>query len=233
MRIGMALALLATLAAGTGATARAATEATTWVEGEQYFRIEPVQPTNVAPGHVEVLEIFSYGCPACNAFYPVIDKLRAQLPAKAKLRYLPASWHPEEGWKVFQRAYFAAEALGVAERTHDAIFDAIWKSGEIGVIDPQTHGPKQFLPTIVEVSKVYARLGGVDAGKFVDAAHSFAVDAKMREADAQIKAYQADATPTLIINGKYRLTPRTAGSDDRFIELARYLVQRELGGGAH
>jgi thiol:disulfide interchange protein DsbA len=228
MRIGMALAGMFVWAAAAGAQAQ-----TSWVEGQQYFRVEPAQPTNVAPGQVEVLEVFSYGCPACNGFYPVIDKLKAQLPAKAKLHYLPASWHPEEGWKTFQRAFFAAEALGVAERTHDAIFDAIWKSGEIGVLDPQTHGPKQFLPTIVDVSKVYARLGNIDAGKFVEAAHSFAVDAKMREADAQIRAYGTDSTPTLIINGKYRLTPVTAGGNDQFIELAKFLVQRELGGKAH
>jgi thiol:disulfide interchange protein DsbA len=79
-----------------------------WKEGEQYFLVQPPQPTSVAAGKVEVLEVFSYACPACNQFNPTINKLKTSLPAKVQWRFLPASWHTEEDWKVFQRAYFAA-----------------------------------------------------------------------------------------------------------------------------
>ena len=91
----------------------------TWKEGEHYFRVQPAQPTAVAAGKIEVVEVFSYACPACNQFYPTINKLKATLPPKVQWRFVPASWHVEEDWKVFQRAYFAADSLGIAERTHD------------------------------------------------------------------------------------------------------------------
>ena len=200
---------------------------TPWIEGQHYFAVQPAQATSVAAGKVEVVEVFSYGCPACNLFYPVIDKLRATLPAQAQLRYLPASWHPEEGWKTFQRAFFAAQSLGLVERTHTAVFDAIWKSGELATLDSVTHNVRSQLPTIVDVAQFYGRTTKISAEDFLNAAHSFSVDASMKQADAQIRAYQVDETPTVIVNGKYRLTPRSAGGNDQFISLVTWLVKRE------
>jgi thiol:disulfide interchange protein DsbA len=205
-------------------TSMAAAADAPWIEGVHYFAVEPAQPTQVPPGKVEVVEIFSYACPACNAFYPAIDKLRAALPKQARLSYLPASWHPEEDWPTFQRAFFAAQSLGLVERTHDAVFDAIWKTGELAIMDPRTNRPKAMMPTVIDVAKFYARKTGVKPEAFVDAAHSFSVDARMREADPQIRAYQADATPTVIVDGRYRVTPQSAGGDDAFIRLVNYLV---------
>ncbi len=201
---------------------------TNWKEGEQYFLVLPAQPTSVAAGKVEVVEVFSYACPACNLFYPIIDKLKASLPAKVEWRFLPASWHTEEDWKVFQRAYFAALSLGIAERTHDKIFDAVWKTHELAILDPATNRIKDPLPSLAEVAKYYESLAKLKPGEFLDAAHSFSVDAKMREADAQIREYQVDETPSVIVNGKYRLTPRTAGGNDQFVALVQWLVKKEL-----
>ena len=207
------------------AAATAARAASPWTEGQHYFLVNPTQPTAVAAGKVEVLEVFSYACPACNHFYPVIDKARAALPAKVQWRFLPAAWHPEEDWKVFQRAYFAALSLGIADKTHDRIFDAVWKTGELATMDGNQM--KSPLPSLADVAQYYERVAKLKPGEFLAAAHSFSVDAQMREADAQIRAYQADATPTLIINGKYRLTPISAGGEAQLIALVKWLVEQE------
>jgi thiol:disulfide interchange protein DsbA len=198
-----------------------------WKEGEQYFLLQPAQPTSVAAGKIEVVEVFSYACPACNLFYPIINKLKASLPANVQWRFMPASWHAEEDWKVFQRAYFAAESLGIAERTHDKIFDAVWKTHELAIIDPATNQIKDPLPSLADVAKYYESLAKLKPGEFLAATHSFSVDAKMREADAQIREYQVDETPSVIVNGKYRLTPRTAGDNDKFVALVQWLVKKE------
>jgi thiol:disulfide interchange protein DsbA len=198
-----------------------------WKEGEHYFLLQPAQPTSVAAGKVEVVEVFSYACPACNVFYPIIDKLKASLPANVQWRFVPASWRAEEDWKVFQRAYFAAQSLGIAKRTHDKIFDAIWKTHELAIIDPATNQIKNPLPSLADVAKYYEGLAKLKPGEFLAAAHSFSVDAQMREADSQIREYQVDETPSVIVNGKYRLTPRTAGDNDKFIALVQWLVKKE------
>jgi thiol:disulfide interchange protein DsbA len=201
----------------------------TWSEGVQYVRLAPPQQTTVPSGKAEVMEVFSYGCPACNAFQPVMEKLRRSLPANAQLVYLPAAFNPAEDWPMFQRAFLAAQALGIAERTHQAMFDAVWKTGELGITVPETNRLKQPLPSIADAARFYARVAGVDAQQFLAMANSFGIDSKMRAADAQILAMRVDATPTLIVNGKYRVIRDELKSNDELIELVKYLVTKDSG----
>ena len=201
----------------------------TWSEGVQYVRLAPPQQTAVPSGKAEVMEVFSYGCPACNAFQPVMEKLRRSLPANAQLVYLPAAFNPAEDWPMFQRAFLAAQALGIAERTHQAMFDAVWKTGELGITVPETNRLKQPLPSIADAARFYARVAGVDPQQFLAMANSFGIDSKMRAADAQILAMHVDATPTLIVNGKYRVIRDELKSNDELIELVKYLVAKDSG----
>lgn len=209
------------------ALTRAEAAAAPWIEGTHYFLVQPMQSTDVPAGKVEVVEVFSYGCPACYAFYPYVDQLKAALPPQAQLSYLPASWHPEEDWVVFQRAFLAAQTLGLVERTHDAMFDAIWKTGELATIDKRTERPKSPLPSINDVAKFYNRVTKVKQEDFLATANSFGVESGMKRADAKIKAYRADQTPTIIVNGKYRVTPNSAGGAQQLIDLVKWLVVKE------
>ena len=219
------IALLLPLAIFTlAASARAAT----WTEGVQYARIAPAQQTTVPAGKVEVLEVFSYGCPACNAFQPTMDKLRHALPANAQLAFLPAAFNPSEDWPMFQRAFLAAQALGIAERTHQAMYDAVWKSGELGIIVPGTNRLKSPLPSIADAASFYTRVAGSNPQQFLSMANSFGIDSRMRAADAQIVAMHVDSTPTLIVNGKYRVIRDELKNNDELIELVRYLVAKEV-----
>jgi thiol:disulfide interchange protein DsbA len=156
-----------------------------------------------------------------------MKRLKAALPPNAQLVYLPASFMPAEDWPMFQRAYFAAQALGIADKTHDAMFNAIWNTGELAVSDPQTNRLKNPLPSIDDAARFYARVAGVKPADFLAASKSFGVDAKMRMADAQIGAMQALSTPTIIVNGKYRLQASSAGGYDQLIELVKFLVAKE------
>ncbi|MGB6603541.1 MAG: thiol:disulfide interchange protein DsbA/DsbL [Steroidobacteraceae bacterium] len=198
-----------------------------WTEGRDYVVITPPQPTNVAPGKIEVLEVFSYGCPACNAFQPTMARLEKSLPANAQVAYLPASFIPSEDWPMFQRAYFAAQALGIAARTQQDMYDAVWKSGELATSDPQTHRLKSPLPTIEDAARSYARWTGVKPEEFLAMARSFAVDMKMRAADAQIQAMQVLGTPSIVVNGHYRVNNDSVRSADQLIALVRYLIDKD------
>jgi thiol:disulfide interchange protein DsbA len=209
------------------ANAAATHEATHWTEGKHYFAVNPPRIPSVAPGKVEVTEVFSYGCPACNLFVPVMHKLKQTLPANAVLTYLPASFNPSEDWPMFQLAFCTAQALGVAEQTNDAMFDAVWKTGELAVIDPVTQRIKSHLPTLEDAARFYNRVAGVPIDKFLSTAKSFAVDTKVRSAEDAIQAYRVDRTPTIIVNGKYRLHAESAGGNDELIELVKWLVVKE------
>lgn len=210
-----------------GVLAGTAHAATSWEAGVNYFLIEPPQPTSVPPGKVEVTEVFSYACPACNHFYPTIDKLRDSLPANAVLDFLPAGFRPDEDWPMFQRAYYAAQVLGIDRRTHDAVFDAVWKTGELGISDPRTNRIRNPMPSIQDAAAWYAKVAGVKPEAFLAAANSFGVDTKIRQADQLMKYYRVESTPTIVVAGKYRLDIQSAGGNDQLIELVKYLVARE------
>jgi protein dithiol oxidoreductase (disulfide-forming) len=229
-------AAASTAAASTTAATKPAAPATPfvddgkWVEGKNYFTIEPAQPTS-NPDKIVVTEAFSYACPACNAFHTTVDQLVQSLPAGAEMSYLPVSFRPDENFPLFQRAYFAAKALGVAEKTQDAMFDAVWKTGELASDDLTTGRPKpqSAWPTIDDVAKFYAKYG-VDPKEFVAVANSFSINTQMKRADDLVKAYGVDGTPTIIVNGKYRFTPGTAGGYAQSIELTKWLVAKEAAG---
>jgi protein dithiol oxidoreductase (disulfide-forming) len=198
----------------------------TWVEGRNYALLDAVQPTHVAAGKVEVLEVFSYGCPACNRFQPVIEELERSLPANAQMAFLPASFSAAEDMPMFQRAFFAAQSLGIARQAHQAIFDAVWKTGELAVFDSATNRPKSPLPTIEDAARCYARITGIKPVSFLGAAHSFAVEVKMRSADVQVIAMQVPGTPCLIINGEYRVELDTLTSAADVIDIVKFLVSK-------
>ena len=197
-----------------------------WVAGKHYTNIPP-QRTQVAPGKIEVMEVFSYGCPACNQFRPVMKQIAAGLPKNAQIVYLPASWNAAENWPMFQRMYLTALSLGVADKTHEAMYDAIWTTGELGVVDQGTRRLKTKLPTIEDAAKFYQRTAGVKPQDFVNASKSFGVDLKIKQAEAQIKAMQIPSTPTLVVAGKYRLNNEHFSSVEEIIELVNFLAAKE------
>jgi thiol:disulfide interchange protein DsbA len=211
----------------TPALTAATQAATAWTEGKNYFLIDPPRVPAVARGKVEVTEVFSYGCPACNLFLPTMHKMQKSLPPNAVLDYLPASFNPSEDWPMFQLAYLTAQTLGVADQSHDAMFDAVWTSRELSVIDPDTQRIRARLPTIEDAARFYNRRSGVPVDKFVSTAKSFAVDVKVRSTEDALQAYKVDRTPTIIVNGKYRLYPQSAGGNDEVVDLVNWLVAKE------
>ena len=72
-----------------------------WVEGRNYVLLNPVQRTHAAADKMEVLEVFSYACPFCNKFQPVMEELKRNLPVNAQISYLPASFSAAEDMPMF------------------------------------------------------------------------------------------------------------------------------------
>src|SRR3984885_4917275 len=195
MKLLNCAALAAVLASSLFTPARSAT----WTEGVNYFLIDPPHATSMPAGKIEVTEVFSYACPACNLFVPTMHKLKTTLPANAVFDFLPASFNSTEDWPMFQLAYLTAQALGVADQTHDAMFNAVWQSGELAVIDPATRNIKSLLPTIEDAAKFYKAQAGVPIDKFLATSKSFSVDMKVRAAEGLVVAYGVDRTPTIVV----------------------------------
>ncbi len=202
--------LLATLAVAQSAVAVEPAKAGKWEAGKDYFLIEPAQTTNTGD-KIEVLEVFSYGCPHCADYQPTADKMQKSLPANAQWVYMPADFQP--GWPIYARAYYTAQALGIFEKSHQALLNAIYV----------THKVPQKLNSIDDLGSFYSDYG-VKAQDFIDTAKSFAIDTKVKRASAMQKTYGIESTPSFIVNGKYRVR---VGADTA--DIVQYLVARESG----
>src|ERR1700691_6462248 len=98
-----------------------------WTEGVNYFLIQPPRTPSVPAGKVEVTEVVSYACPACNIFQPTMHKLKQSLPANVVVDYLPAAFNTSEDWPMFQLAYCTAQVLGGAGQNQHAPVYAGWE----------------------------------------------------------------------------------------------------------
>lgn len=203
-----------------------------WVEGKNYFLIQPAQSKVTQTDKVEVVEVFSFGCPSCNHAHKFVDKMRAALPAYATMAYLAAGFRPDENWTVYQRAWYAAQTLGVAEKSYDAMFDATWDSGEIATYNLSTGrpNPKSKWPDINDIAKVYKNRFNIPVDDFTAVADSFAVNTKMKRADEMVKNYGITGTPSFVVDGKYRFDFRSAGGYSQAIDLAKWLAAKEAAG---
>lgn len=192
--------------------AHSATSPLKYQEHDSYERIVPPQPT-ANPAKVEVVEVFWYGCPHCFRFQPYIQRWLLTKPDYVDYIRLPAILN--ESWAIHARAYYTAEALGVLEKTHEALFDAI-------------HVKKQRLDTEDALADFYAQYG-VDKKQFKSTFESFAVTTKVNRARELTQRYGIDGTPTMVINGKYRTGPGMTGGYDTLIDVVNYLAEQEAG----
>lgn len=197
-------ALLALLAA-------ANSSAQEFVEGQHYQEIKPAVARSAAEGKVEVLELFWYGCSHCYAFEPQLAEWAKSKPDYVEFVRVPAVF--AHNWEIHARAYYAAQQLGVLEKIHQPLFDAIHK-----------HGRKVFSePELIQ----FIGDQGVEAAAFKTAYNSFDVDTKTRHAIALTREYGITGVPALIINGKYRSSAQQAGDFTTLLKLVDFLADKE------
>ncbi len=133
---------------------------------------------------------------------------------------------------MYQRAFYANQALGINDKMHKLMFDAVWNTRELTYTDPSTNRIKTNLPTIEDAAAYVAKEAGIKEDAFLAAAKSFSVEVKIKNADAFVTGSQSLSTPTFVVNGKYRLNAESAGSYDNVIEVVKFLVARETPGAA-
>ncbi len=182
-----------------------------FVEGQDYERITPALPGG-SNGQVEVVELFWYGCPHCFTFEPHIEQWKKSKADFIDFKQMPAIFN-NPIWKLHAKAYFTAEILGVIEKVHKPLFDAI-------------HVQRRRLRDKEELMELF-ELYGVNKDTFKKTFNSFAVNAKVNRAADLSKKYGLDGVPAIIVNGKYRIDAGKAGSYERMLEMADYLADKE------
>lgn len=183
---------------------------TDFVEGKHYRVLPQQQPTTTGT-KIEVVEAFSYMCPHCFSFQPYLHEWLKGQQDVTLVRLPVALGHVK--WLSTAKAYFVAEALGVLEQSHMAMFENI-------------HRLRKDLSDPKEQALFYTDYG-ISEADYNKALASFAVDTRIKRSHVMARNYQLSGTPTVIINGKYITSPLMAGSMENATRVIDMLVEQE------
>ena len=184
------------------------------VSGHDYILISDGSPFDTPAGKVEIVEFFNYACPACNAFNPQFSEWKKKLGADVHLVYAPLDFRPD--FVQYARAYYAAEALGVADKAHDSVYDAIH---QLHTLPGEGQPPDQ-----ARIAEFYAKFYGVKQDEFLQLMDGFAVNAKIGRARQFAMKSQVRSTPSIVINGRYLVKGE---SWEDMLRISDQLIQKE------
>lgn len=180
-------------------------------EGIDFFRIDPPAPFAPTPGKIEVAEVFAYTCIHCSTLQGLITPWKAALPADVEFRYVPTA---NGAFEPFARAFYAAEAMGMHDRTHEPMFKMIaverrFKTG-----------------SAEELADLFAELG-VDREAMLSTMRSFAINAQIARNKKAVARWAIEGTPTIIVNGRYKAVVTGDRAHDGLISTVEHLIARE------
>lgn len=182
----------------------------TWKAGEDYDVISPAIRTSESD-KVEVHEFFWYGCGHCYNFEPLVVQWKKTLPQDVVVKGSPAIWN--KPMELHAQAFYTAEVLGVLDDVHLPLFQALNVDGK-------------RLQSEKEIGALFEK-HGVDREDFSKAFNSFGVGSMTRQANARARAAKITGTPEMMVNGKYRITTRKAGSQANMLKIADFLIEKE------
>ncbi|HHI94543.1 MAG TPA: thiol:disulfide interchange protein DsbA/DsbL [Gammaproteobacteria bacterium] len=177
---------------------------------KDYEMVRPPQPTT-SKDKVEVVELFWYGCPHCFKLEPYVERWLKRKPENVKFVRMPGMFRPS--WEIHGRAYYTAEVLGVVDKVHKPMFEAI-------------HEQKRSMSDEASIMALFKE-HGVSEKDFKRVFRSFMVETKLRRAKDMGQRYGVRGVPALIVNGKYRTSAQEAGGNAKIFKVVNKLVKME------
>jgi thiol:disulfide interchange protein DsbA len=182
----------------------------TYVAGVDYDVISP-PVRDVDADKIEVTEFFWYGCGHCYTFEPMLEQWKKIQPADVSFRGVPAVW--AEKMELHAKAYYTAETLGVLDTMNSVIFQAM-------------NVDRKPLASQADIAALFVA-NGVSEDDFNKVFNSFGVSSQVRQGIAIAKSAQITGTPALMVDGKYHVSSRKAGTQADMLKVVDFLVEKE------
>ncbi|XKE45686.1 thiol:disulfide interchange protein DsbA/DsbL [Halomonas organivorans] len=180
------------------------------VEGQHYTTLAEPVPTQVEDGRIEVTEAFWYGCPHCYNLETPLNAWVEELPEDVTFQRMPATMGG--AWNQHALAFYAARELGIQDDLHDDFFHAYHEEG-------------RKLTEIGDIADFFSDYGVTEEAA-TEALTSFGVKAQVNRAHARMRNMRLMGVPALIVDGRYVVTPSSAGSLDNMPQIAGALVDK-------
>ncbi|PCF96198.1 thiol:disulfide interchange protein DsbA/DsbL [Vreelandella nigrificans] len=180
------------------------------VEGQHYTLLASPVATNVDDGQIEVTEAFWFGCPHCYRLQTPVSEWYETLGDDVSIVHMPATMGGD--WNTHANAFYAAQSLGIEEKLHADFFEAIHEDG-------------RSLTDADDIAAFFADYG-VSKEEAKQALGSFSVRSEVNKAHSRMREMRLMGVPALVVDGRYVITPSTAGSLENMPQVAEALIER-------
>lgn len=181
--------------------------AASYTEGKEYVVLaERIVPADAKK--IEVAEFFSYACPHCAKFEPILQAWAKKLPADVGLVQTHVSFNRPD-WASYQRGYYTMLTLGAKDKAQEAVFNSIY------IAKKNLSGAQDWADFLSPY--------GVDKQKTLNTYNSFGVNSQVKQADARARDFKIPSTPALIVDGRFRIT---VTDHEEMVKVAHFLVEK-------
>jgi thiol:disulfide interchange protein DsbA len=162
--------------------------------GAEYETLAQAQSTS-AGAKVDVIEFFSYTCPHCKVFDPVLEAWVKKNADKISFKRVHVAFNGPDA--ALQRAYLSLEAMGLTDKVHPKVFVAIHEENK-------RVNSEEAVFDLVEKN-------GVERARFIGVYRSFGMQSAVNRAQALVGAYDISQWPMIAVGGRYLTSPYFAG----------------------
>lgn len=180
-----------------------------YVAGDDY--VEANEPAPAAgDGKIHVAEFFLYTCPHCYHFEPELEAWHKHLGDDVVLDRVPVLFGPSG--EVYARLYYTEVELGVVDQMHDQIFDAIHQDGN--------------LLANRAMIRAFMVAHGVNGKAFDKTFDSPQVTRQTAAVLPTMQRFPVTEVPSMGVAGRYWVSGRYAGSNEKMLKVVHYLVDQ-------
>ena len=186
------------------------TQAEEFVAGTHYEILDnPTVTRN--PSKVEVVEVFWFGCNHCYALESFVQPWKRNLPNDVDFWKSHITWNAQA--ETHARLFYSAKALGIEEKAVPAAFTSIWREG-------------RNLLGNSEVEYFFKGFG-VEKERYLSVSNSFGVNNAVKQADNRMRQWAVTGVPTLIVNGKYKVSGTREIGTSKLLDVVNFLIEKE------
>ncbi|AMX01233.1 thiol:disulfide interchange protein DsbA/DsbL [Microbulbifer thermotolerans] len=192
----------------------------------QHYQVLPQAVPQKDDSRIEVTEMFWYGCGHCYHFEPTLNRWKEKMPEDVALLKIPAIWQPL--MEVHARMYYVADTMGVLDRLHAPIFNAINNQRKMFAVKEG----RNWNPDLKAIEELF-NAHGADGAKAAKLMNSFTINSRVKQGMANQRAYQLSGTPEVVVAGKYRISTSLPGfkgksnGQELMLQVADYLIAKE------
>lgn len=184
-----------------------------WEEGTHYKVLD-----EEATGTPTITEFFSFWCPHCYNFEPIVAQIKQTMSDKTKFNKVHVDFMQVPGGQAVQEDATKAMMIGRALKRDAELNAAIFN---------YIHKQRASITGIKDLRNIYV-VNDVEAAEFDKLASSFGVNSMVKKNQKMVSDYRKhlSGVPTFIVNGKYMPVFTREMTKDDMVNLIVWLSEQ-------